>query len=506
MAVSSAPSPVPKQLGPNPMRWRSLLAICVLIGVIWILSDGFVIAIPSIARDIGGSAGQLAWGVIGFALGACFCALYGRLGDQRGNRGMVVAGSLIFVAGSVIGGLAEHPHGLVAARVVQGIGGYAVFTCSLSLITLEFPLAERARALGIRAALVWASSGSAVLLLALVVQLLGWRWIFWLAIPVALLALVLTVSSTPEFRQGERGSGLDAPAAVALAASFTVLTLALTQSDRLDALAFIGMVAASAALMGAFVLIEQRASNPLIPHSVWRHATFSGSIAVNFLLGLALAGIFYALALYLQTIRGLGVVSASTVLLGATVAIVLFNLPGARLATRGRYSPQVIAGMGFMAVGCALVFFGVQADGTAGLFAGLAVIGASVGIQLTSLATMQVSSAGTTKGVAAGVVGIVFGVSGALGVGLATALMQNVGRYEIGRPAAEKVLEGTSTEEVLGVFSGSVPLGDFSVNQAKTITDAFDGGVMSCAVVFGLLALAGLGVAIALLRDVRIEE
>ena len=60
MAVSSAPSPVPKQLGPNPMRWRSLLAICVLIGVIWILSDGFVIAIPSIARDIGGSAGQLA--------------------------------------------------------------------------------------------------------------------------------------------------------------------------------------------------------------------------------------------------------------------------------------------------------------------------------------------------------------------------------------------------------------------------------------------------------------
>ncbi len=506
MAVSTAPSPAPEQLDPNPLRWRSLLSICVLIGVIWILSDGFVIAIPTIARDIGGSTNLLALGVIGFPLGACLCALYGRLGDQRGNRGMVVAGSILFVAGSLGGGLVDNPNQLIIARVVEGVGGYAVFTCSLSLITLEFPLEQRAKALGARAAIVWAASGSAVLVLAVVVALLGWRWIFWLAIPVALLAVALTVLTTPEYKQGERGSGLDVPPALVMTASFIVLTVALTQSDRVGPVIFACLVVLSALLFAAFLLLESRATNPLVPPSIWRHPTFSGSIAVNFLLGLALAGIFYAMALYLQTIRGLGVVSASTVLLGATVAIVLFNLPGARLAARGRYSPQVIAGMACMAVGCALVFFGVRADGTAGLFVGLAVIGASVGIQLTSLSTMQVSSAGTTKGVAAGVVGIVYGISGVLGISIATALMQNVGRYEIGRPAAKKVLEGTSTGEVLGVFSGSVPLGDFSVTQAKTITDAFDSGVMSCAVVFGLLALAGLAVAVALLREVKIEQ
>jgi len=502
--VPEPPATAQRQV--NPLRWRSLLALCVLIGLVWVLSDGFVIAIPTISKDLGGSTSQMAWAISGFALGACFSSLFGRLGDERGNRLLVTAGALLFIAGSIVGGLSQSPDVLIAARVLEGAGGYAIFTCSLALITLEFPLGERARALGIRAAIGWAAAGTAVLILALVLEALGWRAIFWLAIPVAIGGLVLTIWTTPEQNQGDPGASLDGWAVAALVASFTVLTYALIESDQIGLGAFAGLLALSAAILALFALIETRSSDPLIPPSVWRRPTFTGSIAVNFVLSLVLIGIFYPLALYLQTIRGLDSIDASAVLLGATIAIIIFNVPGARMAARGRFSLPVFVGMGLMAVGCAVIFVGIKLEGSAGIFAGLVILGGAIGIQLTSLSTMQVSSAGSTQGVAAGVVGIMYGVSVALGTGLATAAMQNVGRYEISQPAAASSLQGIPTDQVLGVFSGSVPLSSFSPEAAQTITAAFNQGVMVCALIFGVLALAGLGLALALLRNVRIEE
>ena len=490
----------------NPLRWRSLLALCVMLGVVWILADGFVIAIPTIGRDLGASTDQLAWALSGFALGACFSALYGRLGDQHGNRLLVICGCVLFLAGTVAGALAGSAGVLIGARVVEGAGGYAVFTCSLSLITLEFPLEERAKALSIRAGIAWAASGTAVFVLAIVLAALGWRWIFWLAVPAMLVGLVLTLWTTPELHEGKPGAPTDTFAALTLATAFTVLTFALISADDIGPGPVAALVVAFFGLIGVFVAIERRSANPLIPLEVWRHPTFTGSIAANFVISAVLVGLFYALALSLQTIRGLTALQASFVLLGGTLPIIALNFLGTRLAERGRYRTPVVAGMAFLALGCFVIVFGERYHGTAVIFAGLVMIGCSIGVQVTPLSTMQVSSTESTKGVATGVVGIMYGVSVALGTAVATAIIEIVGRYETSQPSAQATLGGASSDKVLGVFSGSVPLNSFSSEAATTITHAFEKGVAACALVFGLMALAGLVVAMTTLKDVEIEE
>ena len=115
--VSTSDSPAGRPL--NPLRWHSLAAVCLLVGLVWVVSDGFVIAIPAIGRAVGGSTDALAWVVNGFSLVAGMAAFFGRLGDLTGNRRVVVAGSAILVVGSVVGGLADTPHELILARVLQ---------------------------------------------------------------------------------------------------------------------------------------------------------------------------------------------------------------------------------------------------------------------------------------------------------------------------------------------------------------------------------------------------
>ena len=142
-------STAPPSSALNPRRWQSLVAISALVALGWIQADGFVIAVPTIGQEIGGTIDQMAWAVNGYSIAICMAAFFGRLGDVRGNRRLVVAGSVILVAGSVVGGLSQNPTELIIGRVLQGIGGTAIFTCALSAITIQFPLGERARAISI---------------------------------------------------------------------------------------------------------------------------------------------------------------------------------------------------------------------------------------------------------------------------------------------------------------------------------------------------------------------
>ena len=499
-------TPVAKTDALNPRRWQSLAAVCVLIGLVWILSDGFIIAVPTIGRDLGGSADQMAWAVNCFALAFCLAALFGRLGDVRGNRKILALGVLTLISGAVVGWIAETPDELIIGRALQGIGGTAIFTCALSVVTLQFPPDERPRALSIRAAFGWVASGLAVLILAVLLETLGWRAIFSAVIPIALIALALLFATTPESREGKSDSKVDLFGALTLTAAFLVLNYGLIESDEIALSLLALFVGISALLFALFAFVEGRASDPLIPLSVWRRPTFTGSIVVNFVFGLVLAGVLYLMALYLQTVRGLSTVDAAVVLLGATVALIATNPFGARLVKRGRFLLPVVAGMLLLALGCVGILIGVKADSTPIIMFGLIVIGAAVGIQLTSISILQVSSAGATKGTASGVVGVTFGVSAAMGVAIATAIMEGFAIRSLNGATGSNQLEGVSHQQLLDMLSGSLPLSTVSPAGQKVVVAAFESGLVAANVIFAALALIGVGLALWMLRNIALDD
>ena len=507
MAMMSAnDSPAPQDNPVNPRRWHSLGAVCLLLGLVWVVCDGFVIAIPAIGRAVGGSTDAMAWAVNSFSLVAGMAAFFGRLGDLRGNRRIVLAGSLVLVVGSIVGGLADTPEQLIVARVLQGIGGTAIFTCALSVLALQFSPAERPRALSIKQSVSWAASGLAVLILAVLLELLGWQSTFWGAIPVALLGLVLVATTTPEFQERAPDSKLDLAGALILTAAFFMLSYALFESDEMAVATLLLMVVLAALLFGLFVVVESRSADPLIPLSIWRQRTFAGAIVAVFLFNGVMMGMLYLLALYLQTVGGLGAVDAAKVLLGATIAVVVTNPIGALLARHGRFRLAVVAGMLLMALGCAGVLLGVGADSNPVILGGLIVLGVAVGVQTTPVSTLQVSSAAATKGTVSGIVAITFGLSTAMGIALATAIMQNVAIHALQGATGSHQLEGIDHQELLEILAGIRPMSDLSSAGQHVITAAFDKGAVTTSATFAVLAVLGAGMALKTLRDIVLHE
>ncbi|MBJ7343518.1 MAG: MFS transporter [Solirubrobacteraceae bacterium] len=487
-------------------RWYSLFVVAGLIGLVWILSDGFVIAVPAISHDLGGSTDQMAWVVNIFTIVGCTAALFGRLGDAHGARRLVAVGILILIGGSVIGGLAQSPDILIIARALQGVGGIAMFTCGLALITHQFPPEERSKALSVRSVIAYVASGSAVLILALVLSGLGWRWIFWSSIAVAAVGLLLLAVTTTEFREPKSNKRLDLVGAATLSSSFLVLNFALIESDELSFLRLLILLAVSALLLTFFVRAESQAADPLIPPSVWRQTTFTGSIIVTFLYGVVLNGVLFLLALYLQTVRGLSAIDAAAVLMGATLAIIVANPLGAGLVKRGRLLLPVVAGMVLVAVASSAILVGVQLDSTPVILIGLVGLGLSIGVQMTALSVLQVTSAGATKGTASGVVGIVTALSVAMGIAIATAVMENVAVRSLRGETGSNQLEGVSHQRLLDILSGGIPLDSLSAAGQTVVKSAFDAGMVAACVAFVLFALIGVGVALKLLRNIALDD
>jgi len=149
---------------------------------------------------------------------------------------------------------------------------------------------------------------------------------------------------------------------------------------------------------------------------------------------------------------------------------------------------------------------GVKADSTPVIVVGLVIIGSAVGIQLTSISTLQVSSSGARKGTASGVVGVTFGVSAAMGIALATALVQNFAIHSLQRSTGSGQLEGISHHHLLDILSGSLSIDTISAANQPVVTAAFDSGLVAANVIFALMALAGAGLSLLMLRNIALDD
>jgi DHA2 family methylenomycin A resistance protein-like MFS transporter len=335
-------------------RQRSLTLVVMCVGMFLVLLDVTIVnvAIPRLRSDLGAGVSQLQWIVDGYAVALAALMLpFGDLGDRHGHKRVVLGGLAAFGAGSLFAGLAPGPTVLVAARIVQGLGAALLLPGTLAVVSRAYERpAERARAFGIWAAISSLALPAGVILGGLLVQGPGWRWAFLVNLPVIAVALPVAALVVRETREPS-GRALDAPGTVLGAALLGTATYALIEGSWAAG-------AVAAALLAAFLWVERRSADPMLPIALFRSRAFAIAAAVAATMNLGSNGTLFVLTLFLQDVQGRSPVGAGLVCLPAFATLALVASPAGRAV--GRVGPRgpMCAGLVCSAAGLALLAAG----------------------------------------------------------------------------------------------------------------------------------------------------
>ena len=355
------------------------------------------VALPTIQRELGFAQAQLQWLVTSYALTfGGFLLLAGRAADVFGRRRMFVGGMLLFGAASLAAGLAVNDVMLVSARAGQGLGGALVSPAALSLLTTIFREGrERNRALGVFGAVASAGGASGLLLGGVLTEWVGWRWVFLINVPIAAAAAIAATLIVREAR-GPSARRLDLPGAATITLALLGLIYGLTRGERagFDDGVAVASAAAGAVLAGAFVVVESRAADPLVPFRLFRLPTLVGTDVTSFAVSALVSSTPFFLSLYIQRILGLSpaetglaflpmaltIMAASALaarlaepvgvkplLLTGLVALIGGSLLLSRISVTGSYASDVLPGMTLFALGLAFSYTTATIGGTAGV-------------------------------------------------------------------------------------------------------------------------------------------
>ncbi|MBC9711588.1 MFS transporter [Streptomyces sp. TRM66268-LWL] len=421
------------------------LALLGLAGLITALDFTIVyVALPEIAAEVGFSPHGLQWVVSAYAVVyGGFLLLGGRAADLVGRRRVFVTGLLLYGAGSLLGGLAPSPELLIAARVVQGLGGAALFPATLSLVTSLFAEGPARN----RALTVWAVSGAAGLSLGalaggVLTGAFGWEAVFYVNVPLVALCAAGAFRLLPGGAgDGERGGRLggeratfDVPGAVLSTAGITLLVFAVAQGPEWGwtSPGVLGAAGAAALLLAAFAAVEARTAAPLMPLRLFRHRSLGPAMLAILAFGATLQAVPYFLTLFYQLVLGYSALATGLAFLTPTLSITVGNLAGERLVARIGTRSALVAGFALGGAGAALTALATGPDGSfAGGLAGVAVYGLGCGITFNTMWIAAASGiAPHEQGTASGMASTV--LQAATGGGLAV-LVAVAGRSTAGR-------------------------------------------------------------------------
>jgi EmrB/QacA subfamily drug resistance transporter len=383
------------------------------------------VALPSIGAHLHFSRTDLSWVVNAYTLTfGGFLLLGGRLADLLGRRRMFMAGLVLFSLASFAGGIAQSEPWLIAARAVQGLGAAIVSPAALSIITTTFAEGpERNRALGIWGAVAGAGGAAGVLLGGILTSGLSWRWVLFVNVPIGITAALLAPRFLPESRAEGGVNTFDLPGAVTVTAGLSLLVFAVVDAVNAGwgSTTTIVRLAGAAVLLIAFVVIELRQSDPLVPFSIFRLRTLRGANIVGLLIGMSLFSMFFFISLYLQGVLHFSPVKTGISYLPLALGIILSAGLASQLVTRLGFKPPLIAGL--LLIAGALALF-AQVPGTGGSF-GSDILGpsllAAVGLGFSFVPVTIAAVAGTKPheaGLASGLINTSQQVGGALGLAI----------------------------------------------------------------------------------------
>jgi EmrB/QacA subfamily drug resistance transporter len=363
-----------------------------LLAIMLAMLDQLVVstALPRIVGDLGGVT-HLSWVVTAYVLASTVTTpLYGKLGDMYGRKRFLVIAIVIFLAGSALSGLAHSMGQLIVFRALQGLGAGGLLTGAIATIADLVPPRERGQYMGYMMGGMTLAMIAGPLVGGYITDHLSWRWIFYINMPIggAALLYLLATLHLPRRRVEHK---VDYPGAVVLAVAATSIILVTTWGGTQYAwrsAPIIGLGALGAVATVAFLLIEARAKEPILPLHVFRNRNFSLATAMSFLLGLAMLGALTFIPLYQQTVQHLSATGSGLMLIPMMLGSTVTSLIGGQITTRtGRYKALPIVGSAVMAVG--LYLLTSLSTGTTRLSSGLffLVLGTGMGflMQITTL-------------------------------------------------------------------------------------------------------------------------
>jgi EmrB/QacA subfamily drug resistance transporter len=413
----------------NRSRWLALYVLC--LGDLMIVLDGTIVnvALPSIRDDLGFSQTSLAWVVNAYLLTfGGFLLLGGRLGDLFGHRKLFLSGISLFTAASLACGIATTQGMLIAARAVQGVGGAVVSAVALSLLmTLFTEPADRAKAMGVFGFVLSGGGVLGVLAGGILTDLLSWHWIFFINLPVGIAVFVLSLRLLPA-AQGPAATGrVDYAGAITVTGALMLAVYAIVNgnSNGWTSAETLGILAAAAALFGAFLVIETRVSSPLVPLGLFRNRNVSTSNVVGVLMAAGMFAYFFFSALYLQLVLEYSPLEVGLAYLPGTVVWGASSLLlSERLVMRYGIKPPLITGLMLMTL--ALVLLArtpVDGNWALDILPATIAIGLGAGIAFNPILLAAMSGVPQEQaGLASGVVNTSFMMGGAVGLAILASL------------------------------------------------------------------------------------
>ncbi|MFL6012929.1 MAG: DHA2 family efflux MFS transporter permease subunit [Gaiellaceae bacterium] len=409
-------------------RWLALIVLC--LGDLMIVLDTTIVnvALPSIRTDLGFSETSLAWVVNAYLLTfGGFLLLGGRLGDLFGHRRLFVSGIGLFTAASLACGLSTSQGTLVAARAVQGIGGAVVSAVALSLIMMLFTdTVERTKAMGVFGFVMAGGGSIGVLLGGVLTDALSWHRVFLVNLPIGAAVFALSFALIP----GGRGQGrakVDVAGAATVTSSLMLAVYAVVNGNGVGwtTTRTLGLLAAAAALMVAFVVIESRVESPLVPLRLFKLRNVSSANVIGVLWAAAMFSSFFLTALYLQLVLGYKPLDVGLTFLPANVIMAVFSLGlSARIVMRFGIKLPITAGMTLVAAGL-LLFVRAPVDGNVfvDVIPAMIVFGIGAGLAFNPVLLAAMSDVEQSEaGLASGVVNTAFMMGGALGLAVLASL------------------------------------------------------------------------------------
>ncbi|MBI4173465.1 MAG: MFS transporter [Candidatus Aenigmarchaeota archaeon] len=420
-----------KESGALAARQRWLAFAVLSLGTLMIVLDTTIVnvALPSIRADLGLDAAALAWVVNAYLLTfGGFLLLSGRLGDLYGKRRLFLAGIVLFTLASLACGLAGSQAVLVAARALQGLGGAAVSAISLSLVMTMFPRPEeRARAMGFFGFIAAGGGSVGVLLGGVLTGTFDWHWIFLVNVPIGLAVIFFGRRLLPANQKARGPVHLDIAGAASVTVALLLAVYAVINGNQAGWASFqtIGLLAGSGLLLAAFIWLESRAKDPLMPLHLFRAPNVAATNAIGVLWAAAMFAWFFLSALYLQLVLGYTPLQVGLAFLPANVIMAVFSAwLSAKVVLRFGFRRPLAVGLLLAAVGLAL-FSQAPVGGSFILHVlpGMVLLGIGAGLAFNPLLLAAMGGVRPEQsGLASGVVNTAFMMGGALGLAILASL------------------------------------------------------------------------------------
>jgi EmrB/QacA subfamily drug resistance transporter len=405
-----------------------LLLLCAVQFLDVVDSSIMNVALPSIRRDLHFSAQGLQWVLSGYLVTyGGLLLLGGRAGDLVGRRRLLVAGTAVFAACSLAGGLAVDAGMLVGARLAQGAGAALMAPAGLSILTTSFNSGnDRSKALGVWGAISGLAAAAGVFLGGVLSQGPGWRWVLFVNLPVCALILAGAFRLVPGGRPAGRAAGFDVPGAVLATGGMLLLVYGLVRApdQGWGSARTIGELATAGAVLGVFTATELRRRDPLFPFSIFRVKGLAASDAVQMIAFAAFVSVFFFLTLYMQNVIGFSPVRSGSAYLPVTAGIIVAAGISSQLFARIGTRPVIVAGALIAAAGVwYLSRLPVHGTYPRNLLPGLVIMAIGIGAVLVSVTTAANAGVPADKaGLAAGLLSASQQLGTALGLAIFSAI------------------------------------------------------------------------------------